>query len=303
MTQLIPKFDYSQLDAETEALLRSKEVAMDEIIGRAYTDLGQQLKEAQDGLAKRGYGCFEEWYTSRGYKKDQVYRLIGRYELILANCDKRELIEDLPVSVTYEISKKSVDPEVKQKVLDGEIQSLKELREVKKALQEAEQRAAKAEATATAEQNSARHYEKLWEQAKNKPPIIQTQTVEVVPESLKKKLEKLEFDNNDLKHGYQNAKEKLQQYALRETDNYDAEKAQKELAKLQHEADINTVNVRIAYKQFIEKAAITRFLHGAISTASQGEKERLAELVEVAEQIIDQTKLALKGRKLGVVNE
>ncbi|WP_234015353.1 hypothetical protein [Bacillus velezensis] len=62
------------------------------------------MKEAQDMLAKNGYGCFRSWIESLGMKKDAVNRLINRYDLIVANCDDQELIEDLPVSLTYEIA-------------------------------------------------------------------------------------------------------------------------------------------------------------------------------------------------------
>ncbi|AOY76893.1 DUF3102 domain-containing protein [Clostridium formicaceticum] len=90
---------------------------MREIVGRAYTDLGRELKEAQDKLAQHGYGCFGEWLESIGFKQRNAYRLIERYEkLILPNWHNRELLEDLPVSLTYEISKPSADQELKQKV-------------------------------------------------------------------------------------------------------------------------------------------------------------------------------------------
>lgn len=93
-----------------------KEKKKREIVGQAYTDLGRELKEAQERLAKHGYGCFREWCVSVGFKKDTVSRMMQRYDLIVANCDERELLEDLPVSLTYEIAKPSAEPKLKQKV-------------------------------------------------------------------------------------------------------------------------------------------------------------------------------------------
>ncbi|MEK5166200.1 hypothetical protein NYE69_28245 [Paenibacillus sp. FSL R5-0527] len=139
------KFDYSVLDSETSDYLQQKEQSMRNIVSQAYTDLGRELSEAKDALAKRGYGCFEEWYTSLGFKKDQVYRWIGRHELILANCEKRELIEDLPLSLTYEISKPSANPEAVDAVLSGNIKTHKEYKELVKSLKAAEKAAAEAE--------------------------------------------------------------------------------------------------------------------------------------------------------------
>lgn len=94
MSELAPlHFNYAQLDGVTASFLQLKESSMREIVGKAYTELGRELTEAQDELAKHRYGCFEEWYTSLGFKKDRVYSLINRYDLILRNSDNKELLD------------------------------------------------------------------------------------------------------------------------------------------------------------------------------------------------------------------
>lgn len=127
-------FDYTELDVTTADFLRKKELNMREIVGKAYTDLGRELKEAQDALAKNGYGCFRAWCESIGMKKDAVSRLIQRYDLIVANCDEREMLEDLPLSLTYEIAKPSAESteakaQAKSEVMNGDIDTLKAYRE------------------------------------------------------------------------------------------------------------------------------------------------------------------------------
>jgi len=51
-----------------------------------------KLQEAQDRLAGDNHynGCFQEWYESLGFDKNKVYRLINRYDLVVANCDKQK---------------------------------------------------------------------------------------------------------------------------------------------------------------------------------------------------------------------
>lgn len=198
-----------------------------------------------------------------------------------------------------------MEPEIRQQIestINVDEATVKKLKEAEKSLQESERRAAQLESAALSAQNSANHFEKLFNSMKNQPPVIRTQTLEVVPERTKKELDQLRFENTNLKHGFQEASSKLKEYELRQTDDFDAEQSRIIREKLQHEADVNTINVRIAFKQFVEKAAITSFLQGAIATATPSEKERLADMVEAAQQIIDQTKLALSGRRLGVVN-
>jgi len=196
-----------------------------------------------------------------------------------------------------------MEPEIRQQVeqsIDVNESTVKQLKAAEERIKEAERAKQEAEQRAAQAANEAKHWKGV---ASNQPVRVETRTVEVAPESMKKELEKLKFENTNLRHGYKSAKEKLQEYEMRDTVQFDAEEAQKQRDKLQHEADLTTIELRIAFKHFIEKAAITSFLHGAIATASNGEKERLAELVESAEQIINQTKMALRGRRLGVVNE
>ncbi|WP_152425496.1 hypothetical protein [Bacillus subtilis] len=142
--ELSTEFKYDLVDQSTADFLKQKEFNMREIVGKAYTELGRELKEAQDMLAKNGYGCFRSWIESLGMKKDAVNRLINRYDLIVANCDDQELIEDLPVSLTYEIAKPSSESteskkQAKEAVLNGEVKTLKEYKELEAKLRKAEE--------------------------------------------------------------------------------------------------------------------------------------------------------------------
>jgi hypothetical protein len=139
-----PQFDYSALDPQTTEFLKQKESNMRDAVGQAETVVGQELLEARNTLAKHGYGCFGEWFESIGLKKDKVYALISRYELIVGNSDKQELLERLPVSLVYETAKPSTDPALKELVLDGKITSHKQFKDLEKQLKQSESAQAKA---------------------------------------------------------------------------------------------------------------------------------------------------------------
>ncbi|WP_028559833.1 hypothetical protein [Paenibacillus pinihumi] len=148
-TTEITTFDYGQLDGKTADFLRSKERKMREIVGKAYTELGRELKEAQEALAGNNQydGYFERWLLSIGMNRMQASRLIHRYVLVTKCDEQQELLEDLPVSLTYEIAKPSSgDSEskrlAKSAVLSGDITTLREYRELLAKL-EAEQTARK----------------------------------------------------------------------------------------------------------------------------------------------------------------
>lgn len=120
-----------EVDRDTLDYLKEQTIKIHGITTKAYTQLGKVFFETQEQLAKNGYGCFREWFENIGYKKDAVYRLISRHNLIVANCDKQDLIESLPMSLSYEIAKESCPKELRDKVLEGEIKTLKELKEAK----------------------------------------------------------------------------------------------------------------------------------------------------------------------------
>ena len=124
-------FDYTAIDMTTAEYLKQKEYAIKNIFSKAYTEIGEILAEAQDKLANHSGGIFEKWYESLGFKKDKVYRLISRYKLVIANSENRIIVENLPLSLSYEIAKETCSNDLKEKVLSGEIKTLKEFNEAK----------------------------------------------------------------------------------------------------------------------------------------------------------------------------
>ena len=179
MTNELDNFRYEQLDEGTARFLRDKENTMREIVGKAYTELGRELKGAQEHLAKNGCGCFQAWAESIGFKRNKAYDLIRRYEMIVRISDEQQIsiIEDLPVSLTYEIARPSAEStepkrQAKQAVLNGEVKTLKEYRELL-----AEKEAAEA-ALKQAEREADILRDKL-EQVEEAEPEIRTKYVEV----------------------------------------------------------------------------------------------------------------------------
>ncbi|MCV9367298.1 hypothetical protein OIO07_03320 [Bacillus paralicheniformis] len=179
MTNELDNFRYEQLDEGTARFLRDKENTMREIVGKAYTELGRELKGAQEHLAKNGCGCFQAWAESIGFKRNKAYDLIRRYEMIVRISDEQQIsiIEDLPVSLTYEIARPSAEStepkrQAKQAVLNGEVKTLKEYRELL-----AEKEAAEA-ALKQAEREADILRDKL-ERVEESEPEIQTEYVEV----------------------------------------------------------------------------------------------------------------------------
>lgn len=151
----ITQFKYEQLDESTADFLRQKELNMRQIVGKAYTELGKELYEAQQRLASHNKyeGVFEKWYTSLGFSKRTVYDYIGYYNVVRqaheigAEVD----LDALPKKLVYAIGAQSSEstPEkaqAKAEVLAGDIATLKEYRErIKELERKAEQAEQEAE--------------------------------------------------------------------------------------------------------------------------------------------------------------
>jgi len=141
-TQQTPTFDYSNLPSDTVEYLHTKELIIEGVFHKARFEVGRELKEAQEHLAKNGYGCFGNWCESLGFKKQTTYNLINYSNLIVQQLDNRQLLESLPKKLAYEIARPSAPLELKQAVLNGDISTHKEYQELKKQL-EAERRTQK----------------------------------------------------------------------------------------------------------------------------------------------------------------
>lgn len=121
-------------DEDTLNFLKDQTIKIQNVTSKAYTELGKVFTETQEKLAKNGYGCFRDWFEAIGFSKDMVYRLIARNSLIVAFCDKQALIEALPITLSYEISKPTCSIELRDKVLNGEIRTMKEFIEARDSL-------------------------------------------------------------------------------------------------------------------------------------------------------------------------
>ena len=161
--------------------------------------MGKELKEARDRLAGSNQydGVFIKWIESIGMQRRQVTRLIQRYEMLGTLCpDQKGLIEDLPVTLTYEISRPSAEatPEkaqAKSEVLAGDIATFKEYRE---RIKELERKAEQAEKQTEAERMERERLERENEELANKDPeiVVKTEYIEVRDEYTEQRAEQAE---------------------------------------------------------------------------------------------------------------
>lgn len=168
--EIAEKFNYAVLTAELGDYLRHKEEQLRNEYMNFTANCGRIFAEAQEKLAKHGFGenngVFDKWISSMGFAKPTVYRMISVYNFRSSQIETNEqaqLFDSLSKSLQYEVAKPSAPPELVEQVMNGDITTHKEYIELKKQLDEVQEKAAfwnKAN-TATNEENQKLRAERV----------------------------------------------------------------------------------------------------------------------------------------------
>ncbi len=152
MTEALPAFDYSGLDAETATHLQNLARRALESKQRYYLDMMEIVYEAHQELVppwdKRSNqyseSTFRAWCASIGVSKTAAYRLL-QVQALMDNStpEEQETLEKLPAKAIYEIARPSTPAEAVAAAKSGDITSLKEYKELMEQLK-AEQAAREA---------------------------------------------------------------------------------------------------------------------------------------------------------------
>lgn len=95
-------------------------------ICKALYDVRQKLKKYGD----YGEMTFTDWYKFNGLNKDKVSELTKRFELYMLAPDKKVHISSLSIPVVKLLTKKAVDAEVREKILELELKKVEDMVEI-----------------------------------------------------------------------------------------------------------------------------------------------------------------------------
>lgn len=218
MQYSIDEFQYNSLPQELSDSIIEKENVLNGIKHRYAKEVGKVFYEAQQEFSDyNNGGLFEKWYSSLGFKKRNVYNYIQIYnEVQQLHGDQLETFEELPKRLQLEVSKPSHNPELKEKVLDGDVKTHKEYKELERQLKQRDEQNSQLQSQLEQAQRSEEIARKQLEDEQDKEPEVIERYME--PE-----------DYQELKDNNQ----QLQNY-LDEVSNHN-KKLTSDIEKLKHE--------------------------------------------------------------------
>lgn len=170
-----------------------------QLAGQAVFEIGKRLKHVKDN--DLSHGQWESWLTSIDIQPRTAQRMMQAAEQFpntthasLLPTSKIFDLLSLPESVDRQdfVQNKHEIPSTGESKTVNEM-SREELREVKRILKEKEE-------LLESTKQSASYWQKQAEQAKNIPPTIETKTIEVIPESVKRELQQKDNQLSNMKN-------------------------------------------------------------------------------------------------------
>ena len=299
MEYSVDEFQYDSLPQKLSESIIEKENILNGIKHRYAKEVGKVFYEAQQEFSDyNNGGLFKKWYNSLGFKQRNVYNYIQIYnEVQQLHGDQLETFEELPKRLQLEVSKPSHIPELKEKVLDGDIKTHKEYKELERQLKQREEEKSQLESQLEQAQRSESIARKQLEEAEDKEPeVIEREVVkEVVPDEVKQQLEQFKQKFERESNNASELRDELQKYRNSFSDPNQAYE-EKELTRLERESSINAHKIAISIQNFIKENSVETYRLDTVIKANPKSKERLEENVALLKEFTSNLEAVLNGR-------
>ena len=299
MEYSVDEFQYDSLPQKLSESIIEKENILNGIKHRYAKEVGKVFYEAQQEFSDyNNGGLFKKWYNSLGFKQRNVYNYIQIYnEVQQLHGDQLETFEELPKRLQLEVSKPSHIPELKEKVLDGDIKTHKEYKELERQLKQREEEKSQLESQLEQAQRSESIARKQLEEAEDKEPeVIEREVVkEVVPDEVQQQLEQFKQKFERESNNANELRDELQKYRNSFSDPNQAYE-EKELTRLERESSINAHKISISIQNFIKENSVETYRLDTVIKANPKSKERLEENVALLKEFTSNLEAVLNGR-------
>ena len=271
-----------------------------QIAGQSIWEIGRRLNYVKEHDLV--HGQFIEWVNSIGFDRTEAYRFM-KVANELPNVDTWQhlggralfLIATLPEE---EREKEHTTSKGETKTVDE--MTVRELQELKKQLKEKEKQIKKLSDVASDLD------EKLSQERLNRKEKIVEKVIEKIPDDYEQ-LKSSENDKTIKINDLTRENDLLKQKIKRRNDIELAEEKQamlqeKQLERIQREADIDVYKLIININKFVEAQANYQNDNQIISTATKDAKDKLLQAIERTEKMFNQMKKEIGGEVTWVIN-
>lgn len=271
-----------------------------QIAGQSIWEIGRRLNYVKEhDLA---HGQFIEWLNSIGFDRTEAYRFMK----VATELPNVETLQHLGTTALYLITQIPEEEREKEHTTSkGETKTVnemtvRELQELKKQLKEKEKQIQNLADVASDLD------EKLSQERLNKKEKIVEKIIEKIPDDY----EQLKSSDNDKTikiNDLTRENDLLKQKIKRRNDIELAEEKQallqeKQLERIQREADIDVYKLIININKFVEAQANYQNDNQIISTATKDAKDKLLQAIERTEKMFNQMKKEIGGEVTWIIN-
>jgi hypothetical protein len=255
------------------------------IAGQSIFEIGRRLKHVKEN--DLAHGEWGKWCESIGISRSQATKFITVYQEIGGNDSTWNHLGTqalyLIATIPEEDREKThtIPSTGEQKTVDE--MTVRELREIKKALKQAEE--------------DKKRLATLLTEERNKPQqVIEKEVVkEVIPDHIQQEIDDSKRKLSWAKREIERLTAEQQTHKL-QNDDFDEAEAERINKKLRFEAEKNVLEMKIHVDSFLKNVSINAFRKGAIAAADDVTRKKLKDSVESLKVFIDEMDLALSGR-------
>ena len=300
------EFDYSLVDTATVTKLEEYEKQLNRIYNSYSVEVGEVLYHAQQDLSNYGDGTFIKWAESKGIKERSIYNYINAYKFLqqLQKPEEKEVFLSQPKTLQYAMSKPSAKEEVNKAVLEGNITTNKEYKEMERKVKEYEKQLKQRDEEKSqlesqleqAQRSESIARKQLEDEQDKEPEVIEREVVkEVVPDEVKQQLEQFKQKFERESNNANELRDELQRYRDSFSDPNQAYE-EKELTRLERESSINAHKIAISIQNFIKENSVETYRLDTVIKANPKSKERLEENVALLKEFTSNLEAVLNGR-------
>ncbi|MCG2470098.1 hypothetical protein K4O82_00450 [Staphylococcus epidermidis] len=281
------EFDYSLVDNEIANKLKKYDEQLNRLYNNYTIEVGEILYNANKEFSNPKDGTFIKWVEYKGFKRQSAYNYMSVYKAFqnLESIDDQKNFLSQPKTLQYEMSKPSANKEANEAVLNGEVKSTKEYKELERKLKQRDKQNSQLQSQVEQAQRSESIARKKLEDEQNREPEIKREVKEVIPPHVKAQLsdrqQMIDAKDKEIKQLQERLTKAEEQKQKFEKQDYLEEDEQ--IASISFQVESTVLEIKDNINRFLNENASTAFREAAIARASEKTKNQIYDGVEELE--------------------